>query len=182
MITTLPRLFFILSSIHVACSPYISPLVALCCFLIFPNCFCVNVDNEYSSLVSHPCVQQLFLLLYIISLGLDVHCDMYFFLCVLKFRLTFLNPPPFVVCVDVATFRLHISAWRDLIWSSSCLSCIFKFPLVVVSYMNAALISDIADAKFMRASSISLCLIFFVILYPTAPSVCLSFSLSIYAF
>ena len=82
----------------------------------------------------------------------------------------FLAPPPFVVCVAVATFRLHISAWRDLIWSSYCLSCIVKFPLVVVSYVNAALIAAIADKKFMRSSSTSPCLTLFVIPYPAAPS------------
>ena len=93
----------------------------------------------------------------------------------------FLAPPPFVVCVAVATFRLHISAWRDLIWSSYCLSCIVKFPLVVVSYVNAALIAAISDSRFIRSTSISPCFTLFVIPYPTAPSVCSSHSQSRYA-
>ena len=74
-----------------------------------PIVFCVYVDDEYGSLVLHLCVQQLYCC-YILSHWVRISIgSLKFFLCVLECCPMFMDPPPFVVCVAVATFRLHIS-------------------------------------------------------------------------
>ena len=82
-------------------------------------------------------------------------------MCVLECPPIFMDPPPFVVRFSAANFRLHIYAYRVLIWSSCCLGCVIKFPLIVVISVEAAYLADVADEKFMKASSISPCLTLF---------------------
>ena len=121
------------------------------------------------------------MLLYFLSLGYVFHCALHFFLCVLEYPPKFLAPLSSVFCATAATFRLHIYSCRTLIWSYYWLGYIVKFPFVVFSSVNAASCAAVADAKFMKASSISLCLTFFALSYPASPVVCLSSSRSRYA-
>ena len=141
------------------------------------NFFCVHVAKECRSLLLYLFVQQLLLLLYFFSFGSGDFCALAFFSCVLECTPTFLALPPSVAS---ATFRLHISACRDQIWYSCCLSCVVKFTFVVVSSVNAASLVAVYDTKFIKTSYISPCLNFFVLPYPAAPAFCSSSSPSRY--
>ena len=93
------------------------------------------------------------------------HCSFCFLSHVYVFTVL-LVPFTSVGRVAAATIRLHNSALS---------------PLVFVSSVKAASRDAVADAKFMKAYSISPCFTFFVLPYPAAPTVCLIFSLSRYA-
>ena len=79
-----------------------------------------------------------------------------------------------------APVRLYSFACSARIWSSCCHYFVEKFPFVVVSLMHYVSWSAVSDAKLMKYSSVSPCFTLLVLLYPTAPFVWSSYSLSWY--
>ena len=133
----------------------ISSQLAVC--FLWPYLVGEHVFNVCMSLVSYPCVQKYFYccIFSLVSVG---RYGLGFFLCV------FSCPPPFLVVLNsivhtsAATFRLHISAWNDLIWLSWCLSCVVIFTFVVIISVNAAYSFAFDNTKFIKTSSFSPCL------------------------
>ena len=156
----LTHLFLILYSIQTYCLPAI-PLLGWIVLLPYCDLFCLRV---YCLQMRINCVVTVFIavsfvvIYFLIMIGWPLWY--WLFLCVFEFPPTFLAPPMSVFCAAATTLRLHIFACMTLICSSFCLNVFVQFPLVVIRSVNAESIAAVSDEKFMKASSISLRLIF----------------------
>ena len=152
-----PHLSFIFSSIRIPFCSAIPHWVSSCGLFIVPHicpheCFCyVQVDCVVSV---WPTVIPVIVFFSVMSVG---HCCFCLLLCAYDWNLL-LYPFTLMSRVAAATFRLDNSACKDRIWYSCCPNWVDRLPFVFVISLKAASRAAVADAKFMKASSILSCL------------------------
>ena len=109
-----------------------------------------------------------FFIVVFIFIGIGLPLWSGFFLHVYGCPTPFPVPLNSVVRATAATLRLHIYDWSDQICFSCWLSCIVKLPVVFFSSVNTASHASAANAKLIKAYSISTCLMLLVLSYPAA--------------
>ena len=130
----------------------------------------VHVSYMCGSLVLYSWYQQWFLLLFIFSVESVGHCGFYLFSHVYICTVLF-DPFASLSRVAAATFRFHNYTCRARICSSCCLNWVYRFPFVLVISVKTASHDAVADAKFMKASSILPCFSLLMLSYTADPVV-----------